>query len=202
MLGVPHPNLDSLTNDVFAEESEDLATGPHKPTILWPPTSRMEKYVHNVGVYLQLRSDSYHQFSYKVSEESAKIISMTFKDICGISEEYRRSAWYWTAELEKMRKWQQIQDVLEPLVKQSVERPSLSWSHERCIIRLVHALMEQNHVEKARQLLLDIQKSYTANGKRLNSVDLHPLLCSQIHMTVCHNPCSCPEGLPNQCYAG
>ena len=208
MLGVSQPNLDSLTDDVSAKGSEDLATGQPKPTILWPPTSRMEKYVHNVGVYLQIRTDSYHQASYNpkydviVNEESTKINSMTFKDICGISEEYRRSAWYWTAELEKMRKWQQIQDVLEPLVKHSVEHPSLSWSHERCMIRLVDALMEQNHIEKARQLLLDIQKSYTANGKRLNSVDRHPLLCSQIHMTVCHNPYSCPEGLPNQCYAG
>ena len=208
MLGVSRPNLDLPSDDVSAKGSEDLATGQPKPTILWPPTSRMEKYVHNVGVYLQIRTDSYHQASYNpkydviVNEESTKINSMTFKDICGMSEEHRRSAWYWAAELERMRKWQQIQDVLEPLVKQSVEHPSLSWSHERCMIRLVDALMEQNHIEKARQLLLEIQKSYTANSKRLNSADRHPLLCSQIHMTVCHNPCSCPEGLPNQCYAG
>ena len=193
ILGVPHPTLDSLADDVSAEGSEDLATGQPKPTILWPPTSRMEKYVHNVGVYLQLRSDSYvqllHNSKVRVNEESAKIISMTFKDICGISEEYRRSAWYWTAELERMRKWQQIQDVLAPLVKQSVERPSLSWSHERCIIRLANALLEQHQIGNARQLLLDVQKSYMTAGIRLKSVDRHPLLCSQLdHMTVCPNP--------------
>ena len=144
--------------------------------------SRMEIYVYNMGRYLQLRSG--------VDAKDAEIISMTFKNICGLSEEYRRSTWYWTAELERSGRWQEIQEVLEPLVKQSVEQPSLSWSHERCIVRLVNALMEQDQDEKARQLLVDIQRSYTTIGKRLQSVDRHPLLSSRIHITVGPNPCS------------
>ena len=188
-------------NDLF----EDPRKGLHEPLMLRHPlslwfgnplrlTSRMEKYVYNVGRYLQLRFCSVFSEEYAaVDIENAGIIAMTFRDICGLSEEYRRSAWYWTAELERLQEWQKIQDVLEPLVQQSAERPSLSWSHERCIVRLVNALVEQNHVEKARQLLVDIQKSYTMIGKRLQSVDRHPLLCSQIHMTVCPNPCSCME---------
>ena len=185
-------------NDVFGAPNKGL----HEPLMLryplslWFPsplrlTSRMERYVYNVGRYLQLRFCS--EFGDAVDVKNASFISMTFRDICGLSEEYRRSAWYWTAELERLLDWQQIQDILEPLVKQSVERPSLSWSHERCIIRLVNALVEQNHVEEARQLLLDIQKSYMTIGKRLKAVDRHPLLCSQSHMTVCPNPCPCTD---------
>ena len=188
-------------NDVFGNATKGLSE-PLKledPLKTWFSselrlTSHMERYVYNVGRYLQLRfcSGSYGA----VDTENASIISTTFTYFsysCGVSEEYRRSAWYWTAKLEELGDWQQIQRVLEPLVKQSVERPCLSWSHERCIIRLVNALMEQNHVEKARQLLIDIRKSYTAIGKRLKSVDRHPLLCSQIHMPVYPNPCSCTE---------
>ena len=184
------------THDVF----KDSATRFHTSLLIRDPlktwfsspvqlTSLMEKYVYNVGRYLQLRFSSAAEAHGIIDTENACIISMTFRDICGLSEEYRRSAWYWTAGLENLGKWQQIQDVLEPLVKQSVEHPSLSWSHERCITRLVNALVEQNHVENARQLLLDVQKSYSAIGKRLKSVDRHPLLCSQIiHMMVCSNP--------------
>ncbi len=147
----------------------------------------MERYVYNVGRYLQLcfRSAAYG----RVDTESASVLSIILRYICGLSEEYRQSAGYWTAELERLREWQQLQHVLEPLVGQSIDRPSLSWSHEHCIIRLANALVEQYHVGKARQLLLDIQESYTTSGKRLKSVDRHPLQGSQtVHMMVCPNP--------------
>ena len=64
--------------------------------------SRMEKYVYNMGRYLQLRFCS--GFYAAVDADNAGIISMTFRDICGLSEEFRRSAWYWTAELERLGK--------------------------------------------------------------------------------------------------
>ena len=190
------PNLYPFTHaarDVFGDSSKGLS----EPLMLRDPLetwfsrplrleSRMEKYVYNMGRYLQLRFCSGDYAA--VDIENASSISMTFRDICGLSEEYRRSAWYWTAELEKLGKWQEIQEVLEPLVRQSVERPSVSWSHERCITRLANALVEQHQVEKARQLLLDIQKSYKMIGKSLRSVDRHPLLCSQSHITVRPNP--------------
>ena len=153
-----------------------------------PLTSRMEKYVYNVGRYLQLRFPS--AFYAPFYGEDASTVCMIFKEICGLSEEYRRSTWYWTAELERSGRWQEIQEVLEPLVKQSVEQPSMSWSHERCIVRLVNALMEQDQDEKARQLLVDIQRSYTTIGKRLQSVDRHPLLSPRTLITVGPNPCS------------
>ena len=196
MLKIPQLNLDLSAEHLSDDMSEDLATGHRGPTMFGDPSnifsdpllhnSRIEKYVYNVGCYLKLRSDSVTNG--RVSELDARIISMTFKEICGLSEEYRRSTWYWTAELERLGNWQQIQDVLEPLVEQSIERPSLSWSHERCIIRLANALVEQLQIGKARQLLLDVQKSYTTTGMRLKSVDRHPLLCSPLtHMTVCPN---------------
>ena len=196
--GECYPYEKILANDMFKESvkgylelpilEDPLQTWFRSPSRL---TSRMERYVYNVGRYLQLRNI----YAYKacVDAEDASIICRTFKDICGLSEEYRRSAWYWTAELERMYEWQQIQHILEPLVRQSVERPSVSWSHERCITRLANALVEQNQVEKARQLLLDVQKSYTMIGKSLRSVDRHPLLCSQSHITVRHSPCSRAE---------
>ena len=187
-----YPDRSIFTTDKGVEDSH---TRSHTSLMLKNPlktwfsspvhlTSRMEKYVYNVGRYLQQRV-SYAPCG-TIYTEHASIIAMTFKDICGLSEEYRRSAWYWTAQLEAFREWQQIQDVLEPLVKQSIQRPSLSWSHERCIIQLANALIEQHQVENARQMLLDVQKSYMTTGIRLKSVDRHPLLCSQsTHMTVC-----------------
>ena len=196
--GECYPYEKILANDMFKESvkgylelpilEDPLETWFRSPSRL---TSRMERYVYNVGRYLQLRNI----YAYKacVDAEDASVICKTFKDICGLSEEYRRSAWYWTAELERMYEWQQIQHVLEPLVRQSVERPSVSWSHERCITRLANALVEQDQVEKARQLLLDVQKSYTMIGKSLRSVDRHPLLCSQSHITVRPSPCSCAD---------
>ena len=143
-----------------------------------------------MGRYLQLRFCS--AFCAPVDAEDAGMISMTFRDICGLSEEYRRSTWYWTAELESLGRWQEIQEISEPLVRQSIERPSLSWSHERCIVRVVNALMKQDLDETARQLLVDIQNSYTTIGKRLKSVDRHPLLHSRTHIAVCLDPCSAP----------
>ena len=148
-------------NDVFGNSSKGLS----KPLMLRDPLktwfssplrleSRMERYVYNVGRYLRLRFCS--ASCAPVDVEDASTVCMTFKDICGLSEEYRRSTWYWTAELERSGRWQEIQEVLEPLVKQSVEQPSLSWSHERCIVRLVIALVEQDQDERARQLLVDI----------------------------------------------
>ena len=192
-------NVSAITSSTSLMLEDPLKTWFSNPSRL---TSRMEKYVYNVGRYLQLRffsleherwlnKDTYDPISITLKAETAGIVSKTFRDICGISEEYRRSAWYWTAQLERSRAWQQIQDVLEPLVKQSIERPSLSWSHERCITGLANALIEQNHFKNARQLLLEVQKSYTTVGKRLKSVDRHPLLCSQvIHIMVCphHRP--------------
>ena len=187
-----------LHDDMFGKLARKHCRPPmyRDPLRTWfispsPLTSRMEKYVYNVGRYLQLRYIS--ALNQRFNVEDPSIVCKTFKEICGLSEEYRRSAWYWTAQLEKLQEWQQIQHILEPLVKQSVKRPSVSWSHERCITRLANALVEQNHVEKARQLLLDIQKSYMMIGKSLRSVDRHPLLCSQSHITVRPSPDSCTE---------
>ena len=189
-------NVSAITSSTSLMLEDPLKTWFSNPSHL---TSRMEKYVYNVGRYLQLRffslehgirsnKEPYSPIYITLKAETAGIVSKTFRDICGLSEEYRRSAWYWTVQLERSRAWQQIQHILEPLVKQSIERPSLSWSHERCITRLANALIEQNHTEKARQLLLEVQKSYAMVGKRLKSVDRHPLLCSQIiHMMVCPN---------------
>ena len=192
------PNLYPITHavgDVFGDSSKGVSqplmlSDPLKTWFSYPLRldSRMEKYVYNMGRYLQLRFCS--GFYAAVDAEDASTVCMIFKEICGLSEEYRRSTWYWTAELERSGRWQEIQEVLEPLVKQSVKQPSMSWSHERCIVRLVNALMEQDQDEKARQLLVDIQRSYMTIGKRLQSVDRHPLLSSRTHMTVGPNPCS------------
>ena len=93
-----HP-FTHAANDMFGNSAKGFC----EPLMLRDPlktwfssplrlTSRMEKYVYNVSRYLQLR------FCFVFSERYAAvdigIIPMTFKYICGLSEEYRRSAWY------------------------------------------------------------------------------------------------------------
>lgn len=90
--------------------------------------SRMERYVHNMSRYLNVRfqsiygiEDSYSRF--RPHKKYISEVALTFKHLCGFSEEYRRSAWYWTTELEELREWQHVSDILEPLVRQSIKLP-------------------------------------------------------------------------------
>lgn len=61
-------------------------------------------------------------------------------------------------------------EVLEPLVVQSMNEPTLVWSHERCIIRLIHAYFELDLSSEAQQLSERVQKSYDCAGKVLRSL--------------------------------
>lgn len=74
-------------------------------------------------------------------------------------------------------------DILRPLVRQSIDAPSDSWSHERCIIRMASILVEHGHLKKkkdhhedAHKLLLEVQSAYNAVGIKLQSVSRNTLL--------------------------
>ena len=133
--------------------------------------SRMEQYVYNFGRYLEIRSSSELFFiKGSINHKLAEEVSRNYERLCGRdSEEYRRSVWYLTTSLENRQDWSQVQDYLEPLVRYSIDYPVNSWSHERCIIRLLNALGNMRKEDEAQQIMLRVQKAYTDAGKMLRS---------------------------------
>lgn len=139
-------------------------------------SSQMEKYVYNMGCYLTVRFSSEFARS-SIDYRLADQVSKAFKTLCGQrSEEYRRSVWYLTTALQDRQEWAQIHDYLEPLVAESMHNPTLSWSHERCIIRLVLALVRMGKQDEAQRLSEQVRKTYGGAGKVLRSMQGNPLL--------------------------
>ena len=163
----------------------------------------MERYVYNVGRYLTVRFLS--QFEVGSSEyfrslPSARLtssiinkgriyyeshllagqVAKDFESLCGRhSEEYRRSVWYLTSTLVEQQAWTQVQYYLEPLVRRSIDNPVLSWSHERCAIRLVDAFVNMGQQNDAQRVLKEVQDAYGKTGKLLRSARRNPLLVEQ-----------------------
>jgi NB-ARC domain len=104
--------------------------------------------------------------------------SGTFQKLCGAdSEEYRRSIWHYTSSLvERNPRSREVVEILQPLVQQSIDHPNTSWSHERCIIRVVSCLLEMNANEKAKILLLQVKEAYAKEGLSLRSIQHSSLL--------------------------
>lgn len=151
----------------------------------------MERYVLNMGSYLAIRLQSelnlfdscywssgwrYPQTTKTQITKIAGEVALEFKELCSFSEEYRRSAWYWTTGLLQLGNWQQALNILEPLVSDSISEPSASWSHECSIIRLSDIWTEHGQHEVARRRLLEVQKAYSVAGMKLRSIDKNPLL--------------------------
>lgn len=129
--------------------------------------SRLEQYVYNFTRYLQVRSSS-EENKGRINHNLARDVSSNYEGLCGTnSEEYRRSVWYLTTSLEDMQEWSQVEAYLEPLVRISIKAPVNSWSHERCVIRLVDALIHMRREVEAQQILRGVQKAYDDAGKVL-----------------------------------
>ena len=129
--------------------------------------SRLEQYVYNFARYLQVRSSS-EENKGRIDHNLAKDVSSYYERLCGTnSEEYRRSVWYLTTSFEEKREWSQVEAYLEPLVRISIKAPVNSWSHERCVIRLVDALIHMRREDEAQQILRGIQKAYNDAGNVL-----------------------------------
>ena len=132
-------------------------------------SSRMEQYIYNFYRYLEIRFSS-ELGKGRINHEMAEEATRNYERLCGHdSEEYRRSVWYLTTSLEDKQDWSQVQKYLEPLVRHSIDYPVNSWSHERCIIRLVNALRNMHKGDEAQQIMLRVQKAYTDAGKMLRS---------------------------------
>ena len=130
---------------------------------------RMEQYIYNFYRYLEIRTSSELNKGC-INHEMAEEATQNYERLCGRdSEEYRRSVWYLTTSLEDKQDWSQVQKYLEPLVRHSIDYPVNSWSHERCIIRLVNALRNMHKGDEAQQIMLRVQKAYTDAGKMLRS---------------------------------
>ena len=100
-----------------------------------------------------------------------------FRKLCGTqSEEYRRSAWHLASACMDDRKWLWVESLLKPLVEQSIKRPNLSWSHERCIIMLLSCYVEMGDSKEARAILFSIRESYAKNGMTLRCLENSQLL--------------------------
>lgn len=131
--------------------------------------SRMEQYVYNFSRYLEIRVSS-KRYRGSINHELAEEVTRNYERLCGRdSEEYRRSVWYLATSLEDRQDWSQIQDYMEPLVRYSIDYPVNSWSHERCIIRLVNALVNMGKEDEAQQIMVRVQEAYMNAGKMLRS---------------------------------
>ena len=98
--------------------------------------------------------------------------SETFLRLCGpTSEEYRRSLWHLSSYWAQRGEWERVVTNLSPLVEDSIQEASVSWSHERCIIRIVRGLRELGRSQEAVDMLLRVQNAFTKQNKSLASVE-------------------------------
>ncbi|KAL8736629.1 MAG: hypothetical protein Q9181_002306 [Wetmoreana brouardii] len=137
--------------------------------------SYMERYVYNMGCYFRVRLATEYGRA-RAHKALAEQVTKIFEALCGQeSEEYRRSVWYLMTSLEEEGAWTQIRQYLEPLVVLSMDEPTLVWSHERCIIRLLHAYFELGLSSEAQNLSEQVQKAYDSAGKVLRSMQKNRL---------------------------
>lgn len=169
------PSISALKNLNFIPAKAPFNAWFRNPDLL---QSYMEKYIYNFSRYLQIRFSS--QFdTLSIDLELEEKVSQNYERLCGRnSEEYRRSVWYLTTSFQYRKNWSQIEDYLKPLVTYSINRPINSWSHERCIIRLVNALVNMRKEDEAQRIMMRVQKAYTDTGKMLRSTRQSPLLTS------------------------
>ena len=103
-----------------------------------------------------------------------------FRRLCGTqSEEYRRSVWHLSSACMDAQWWSWVENLLKPLVEQSMKRPSLSWSHERCIILLLSCYLEMGNAAEARAILSSVRASYAKNGMVLRCIENSQLLARE-----------------------
>ncbi|KIM83298.1 hypothetical protein PILCRDRAFT_439377 [Piloderma croceum F 1598] len=133
--------------------------------------SSLEKYEATTRRYLTIRS-GWEDMS-EVGAEMSMGVAEMFKELCGpSSEEYRRSLFYATSEIP----WQEIETILQPLVKASITNPIHSWSHERCVIRYTEALLKQGKEREAEDVMMKLRDAYHATGRQFRSVESSALL--------------------------
>ena len=98
--------------------------------------------------------------------------SEIFFRLCGpTSEEYRRSVWHLSSCWAQREEWERVVTNLRPLVENSIQEASVSWSHERCIIRIVRGLRELGRSQEAVDMLLRVKDAYAKQNKSLTSVE-------------------------------
>ncbi|KAK1767898.1 hypothetical protein QBC33DRAFT_537684 [Phialemonium atrogriseum] len=173
-------NAKGMEFDMF--ESADRSWWPLRADVLEKSTgdSWIEQYGFTLRCYLILRSDCEGAMERHWSEDEARVLGRTWSAMERLhgpdSEECRRAAFYSC----KMRGLpvDQIIERLRPHVEASIARPSESWSHERCIIEYVRALMSDGHSDAAQQCLREVRRAYDASGLHLVTVDM-----TLLHMT-------------------
>lgn len=155
--------------------------------------SLLERYVYNMGGYLLVRFAVEERRLSSIYSTPAERVTKVFEALSGQeSEEYRRSIWYLTTYLEEQGAWTKVREYLEPLVVQSMNEPTLVWSHERCIIRLIHAYFELDLSSEAQQLSERVQKSYDCAGKVLRSMQKGRLPAEDKALQVFRRPYFAP----------
>jgi hypothetical protein len=138
--------------------------------------SWIERYEEASRRYLDVRAQSEDSFEFRGIEGHALMVASSFKSLCGeTSEEFRRGLFYATGPLMQPGKWPEVESMLRPLVDMSIKCPVHSWSHERCIIRLMEALLQQGKDDEAGAILQEVQKAYRTTGKQLRTVEFSKL---------------------------
>jgi hypothetical protein len=154
----------------------DLPT-PHLDTLPSEP-SWIEKYLVANSVFEEgaLRAVEYLSYSGEGEQCLANAV-LYFRHLGELhSNEYRRSLWHLTTYWWHIKQWNRIITALEPLVESSMKQPVSDWSHERCIIRLVSALLKLDRRVEAMEVLSRVKQAYEAYGKSLRTIQNSSLL--------------------------
>ena len=132
--------------------------------------SWVEDYAFATYTYYRVLLSSQTTADGQISESTYP--SETFFRLCGpTSEEYRRSLWHLSSCWAQRGEWERVVTKLRPLVEDSIQEASVSWSHERCIIRMVRGLREIGRSQEAVDMLLRVKDAYTKQNKSLTSVE-------------------------------
>jgi hypothetical protein len=127
--------------------------------------------------YFNIRDAFEESFDLSGYEDVSRRVALTFQNLCGTSsEEFRRSQFYATGPLMKAGTYEDVEEMLSPLVELSTQHPTHSWSHERCIIRLVEAKLQTGKIDEARRTLSMVQQAYQETGRQLRTISNSLLL--------------------------
>ncbi|MCJ1386872.1 hypothetical protein MMC17_010000 [Xylographa soralifera] len=158
----------------------DLPTPPHLAAHTLPSEpSWIEKYLVANSIFQVVtlgRQVEYLSYIGEGEEDLGKAV-LYFRQLGELdSDEHRRSLWHLTTYWWHKGLWNRIINALEPLVESSLKQPVSDWSHERCIIRLVSALLKLDRLTEAMKVLHRAKKAYEAYDKSLRTIQNSSLL--------------------------
>ncbi|KAK4120064.1 hypothetical protein N657DRAFT_702576 [Parathielavia appendiculata] len=127
---------------------------------IWKYWDTAQGYLNDRAAASEFPSQYRHQRRQHESSHArlgkARSVWQSFQTLCGIlSEESRRASYHLSLLLGDASN--EVVSVLEPYVAESIGSPNTSWSHERCIIEYVTALIINHRESEARDCLRNVE---------------------------------------------